>query len=78
MGDDAPMTDTTNHYDRAVAHLDAVDVYVTELRAEYDRPDADRVRVAGLHAAIGRGIKIAETHALLDIGRQVRAVAGML
>lgn len=68
----------TTHQNRALDHLDAVEAYADSLSEEWakDRPDAQDVKF--LTASIGRGLKLAEIHALLNIGDQIARLADHL
>ena len=72
------MTHSETPLKRATAHLEAIDTYAENLREEYAkaRPDLDTVRF--LNASIGRGLKLAEVHALLNIGEQLDRLATRL
>lgn len=52
-------------------HLAAVRAYDIALRAEYAKPEPDRRTIAALNSKIGRGVKLAEVKALINIGRQL-------
>lgn len=72
------MSDETPHRLTALDHLAAVQAYSDNLRDEWrkDRPDPTDVKY--LTASIGRGLKLAEIHASLEIADQVRRLADRL
>lgn len=68
------MTNDRNHYDLSLDHLAAVEAFTAHLRDAYKSGTNDRGVIADLHTAIGRGLKIANTHALLHIGATLDAI----
>lgn len=66
------------HRTTALDHLAAVQAHSDNLRDEWqkDRPDANDIKY--LTASIGRGLKLAEIHATLDIGAQLARLADRL
>jgi hypothetical protein len=66
------------HRQAALDHLAAVQAHADNLRDEWqaDRPNATDVKY--LTASIGRGLKLAEIHASLEIGAQLARIADRL
>lgn len=66
------------HQATALDHLAAVAAYSDSLRDEWEKDRPDRADVQYLTAAIGRGLKLAEIHASLNIGAQLDRIVQRL
>lgn len=72
------MFTPTTHSQTALDHLAAVQAHSDNLRDEWqkNRPDANDIKY--LTASIGRGLKMAEIHAALNVGAQLERIANRL
>lgn len=64
-----PMAD---HYSAALVHVGEAQEARAHLTDLYRFPEHDRRVVASLNADLGEALKLAEIHALLDVGQGLR------
>ncbi len=67
-----------DHYLKALEHLDIAAEARDDLREEYRKPVADVQRLRHLNAVTGRSMKLAEVHALLNLGQRLEEISAAL